>query len=69
MLSQRREVKRLGGAAGVLATVERMMYEDASSGGSGGGGQHVQMAAAAKIADATLRWSSPRAAAMAGSDE
>ena len=27
MLAQRREVRRLGGAAGVLATVERMMHE------------------------------------------
>jgi hypothetical protein len=57
MLNQRREVRRMGGAAGVLATLERMMYEDGVGAGEG-------LGAAAKVADATLRWASPASSAM-----
>ena len=56
MLAQRREVRRLGGAAGVLATVERMMYE--------AGGDARTMGPVARVADATLRWASPASSAM-----
>ena len=56
MLAQRREVRRLGGAAGVLATVERMMYE--------AGGDARTVGPVARVADATLRWASPASSAM-----
>ena len=56
MLAQRREVRRLGGAAGALATVERMMYE--------AGGDARTMGPVARVADATLRWASPASSAM-----
>ena len=65
VLSQRLEVKRLGGAAGVLATLERLMYAEAS------GEEDPRreedrpiMGAAARVADATLRWASPASSAM-----
>ena len=56
MLAQRREVRRLGGAAGVLATVERMLHE--------AGGEARTMGPVARVADATLRWASPASSAM-----
>ena len=56
MLAQRREVRRLGGAAGVLATVERMLHE--------AGGDARTMGPVARVADATLRWASPASSAM-----
>ena len=65
VLSQRLEVKRLGGAAGVLATLERLMYAEAS------GEEDPRreedrpiLGAAARVADATLRWASPASSAM-----
>jgi hypothetical protein len=68
MLTQRLEVRRLGGAAGVLATLERLMYDEASGDAptnNNDNNKHAfQMAAAAKIADATLRWASPASSAM-----
>ena len=61
MLSQRREVRRLGGAAGALAALERQMMEDLLNGGSQ---QHKQDSQNARIADAQLRWASPASSAM-----
>ena len=56
MLAQRREVRRLGGAAGVLRTVEQMMYDAGAHSGA--------MGPAAKVADSMLRWASPASSAM-----
>ena len=52
MLAQRLEVKRMGGAAGVLATLERLMLEDAA-GGDPGVGAASSLPGVARVADAT----------------
>ena len=78
MLSQRRETRRLGGAAGALAALERAVHEDLletrremREGGSGPTRNDERSDAAAgggfsfaRIADAQLRWASPASSAM-----
>ena len=73
MLTQKREVRRLGGAVGALGALELAMMDDLLhdaeelQGQHGGNHQSVNGAGKnqnAKIADAQLRWASPSASAM-----
>ena len=77
MLAQRRETRRMGGAAGVLAALERALREElletrremvhqgaAVSGRRRPSNEAESSLAAAKIADAQLRWASPASSAM-----
>ena len=56
MLAQRRQACEPRGAAGVLRTVEQMMYDAGAHSGA--------MGPAAKVADSMLRWASPASSAM-----